>query len=77
MNQSSASQFSIAFFKQQMSKLESDNAKLEAKIKQILSDHESYQDELTGHQHESESLKTKVNDQNAIILELKNTIKTK
>ena len=66
---------SIQFYKDEVKRLEADIAKLQAKIKQILSEHESTKDQMTGHEHLVESMKDKVGEQDSKILELKNIIR--
>jgi prefoldin subunit 5 len=52
----SSNQLSIQFYKDQVTKLESENTELQAKIKKMLSDHQLVRDEASRHQFEVESL---------------------
>jgi prefoldin subunit 5 len=52
----SSNQLSIQFYKDQVTKLESENTELQAKIKKMLSDHQLVRDENSRHQFEVESL---------------------
>ena len=74
MSSASGNQLSIQFYKDQVTKLESEVAELQAKIKKMLNDHKSSMDQLTGHQHEADSLKDKVTEQSLKVNELKKTI---
>lgn len=67
-------QFSVQFYKDQVTKLETELAELQAKMKKIINDHRSAMEESSGHQYEAESLQDKVNQQNLTISELKKTI---
>lgn len=48
INQSTSNVSSLQYYKEQVTKLEADNAQLQSKIKQLLAQQESLRDEMTG-----------------------------